>query len=166
MSRVRSSCRILLGASSIVRIVRVRAPRDTATCSWDPSGSEGEEVELAGVRIDLGVCDEAPACAGEIDAPDGVESGTELVGECAIAESEDAGAERGEVGGNDVVAEVRGPGVGAMASFSATASVVIHRFRYEMARPASRLTAWTIPSPPAQSAGRELASMRLGPMRM
>ena len=34
-SRVSSSCRILLGASSIDRIVRVRAPRDTATCSWD-----------------------------------------------------------------------------------------------------------------------------------
>ncbi len=34
-SRVSSSCRILLGASSIGRIVRVRAPRDTATCSWD-----------------------------------------------------------------------------------------------------------------------------------
>ena len=59
---------------------------------------------------------------------------------------------------------VRGPGVGSTASFWATASVVIQRFRYEMARPASRLTAWTIPSPPAQSAGRVWASIRLGPI--
>jgi len=70
-----------------------------------PDGREREEVELASVRIDLGVCDEAPACAGEINAPNGVESGTELVGECPIAESKHGGAERDEVGGNDVVTE-------------------------------------------------------------
>jgi hypothetical protein len=70
-----------------------------------PDGREREEVELARVRVDLGVCDEAPACAGEINAPKGLESGTELVGECPIAESKHGGAERDEVGGNDVVAE-------------------------------------------------------------
>ena len=73
----------------------------------------------------------APAPAGEVDMPSRVEIGLEFVGELPLAESEDGATEHDEVGGNDVVTVV-----------------VIQRFRYEMARPPPRLTAWTIPSSP------------------
>ena len=80
-SRVSSSCRILLGALSIDRI----GPRQTTGRHADVQlrriAREGEEVQLARDRVDRGIGGEAPARAREIDAPNGVETGTELVRE-------------------------------------------------------------------------------------
>jgi hypothetical protein len=46
-----------------------------------PAGAEGEEVELAGGGVELGVGGETPGASGEIDPPDGVEVRRQLIGE-------------------------------------------------------------------------------------
>ena len=96
------------GASSMDRVVRVSRSGRHGDVGLGAVRRGGEEVELTGERVELGVGVQAPAGAGQVDPTPGAEVGGELVGERAVTEGEDGGSERDDVAGHDVGAGVSG----------------------------------------------------------